>query len=191
MEIDYTQLKPYIIQLSRTSPATVDYAKLKAAGVSGVLVEAGYLFNTQHDYQKVFRNPQAYDQVERALSSGLPIGWTMFARAHNVTEASEEMYQLSFEIRKYAPMLGVWLNLQLTNNIILNDTILTRYYQELFRLGLQGKIGIICTYSTLKSITWSQKQADWNLMIVDHVKNVSTLNTLLDPSFFNMEGKYV
>ena len=191
MEIDYTQLKPYIITLSRISPAIKDYSKFIQAGVSGVTIEAGYLFDSQHKHQTVFRNPKAYEQAEKALSSGLPIGWMMPARARNVTEASEEIYQMSFEIRKYSPMLGAWLLLELKGSISDNDTILDRYKEELHRLGLQNKIGLICTYTSLKTITWSQKQADWSLWIIDPVNNLSELNSLLEPSFFDTEGKYV
>lgn len=192
MEVDYKQLKPYVITLTRKSPKIKSYKKLIDAGVSGVVVEAGYLYTPEHKHEKVFRNQQAYIQVEQALDSGLPIGWLMYARAKTTAEAYSEMYEFSFEIRKYSPTLGAWLKLELGGKTPdENDSILNVYEQELVKLGLKGKIGIMCTKSTLKTIHWSQKQHEWNLWMIDHVKSASELSTLLNPAFFDIGGKYV
>lgn len=192
MEVDYKQLKPYVITLTRNSPKISSYKKLMDAGVSGVIIEAGYLYNEEHKKSKVYRNPKAYDQAQQALDAGLPIGWFTYARAQNKPEATEEMYELSFEIRKYSPMMGAWLKLDFADKKPANNDIIINIYKDaLIRLGLKGKIGLQCSKSTLKTITWSQQQNDWGLWIIDHVKNAGELSTLLNPAFFDMENKYV
>lgn len=190
---DYTKLKPYVITLTRNSSVDVSYHTMIKSGVSGVVVEAGYLYEAStHKVVNNFRNPLAYDQAQKALDSGLPIGWMMYARASNVVEANSEIYQLSFPIRKYSPMLGVWLSLELNGQSRqANDLILDKYRDELTRLGLKGKIGIRATKDSIKTVTWSDKQHDWNLWLVEHVSKTSEIEQLLDPKFFDMKGTYV
>jgi len=192
MEVDYKLLKPYVITLTRKSPDIKSYKKLIDAGVSGAIVEAGYLYTTEHKHEKSFRNQKAYDQIDGALAAGLATGWLMYGRAKTTTEAYAEMAEFAYPIRKYPPVLGAWIKLEIDGkNIDENDKIVDVYYDELFQLGLQGKVGLMCTKSTLKKIHWSQKQHNWNLWIVDHVKTATELSSLLNPAFFDVGGKYV
>jgi hypothetical protein len=189
---NYTLLKPYVITLTRNSPS-VNYDAMKKTGVSGVVVEAGYLYTaTDHKVVSTFRNPSAYDQTQSALDATLSTGWLMYGRAKTVVEASAEIYQLSFLIRKYPPMIGVWIDLGITGQSRpANDMILDRYRDELVKLGLSNRIGIRATKETIKKITWSDKQHDWKLWLVDHVAKLDEINQLLDPTFFDMEKQYV
>jgi hypothetical protein len=192
MAIDYTKLKPYVITLTRDTHSKVDYVAMKKSGVSGVVVEGGYLFELPHKRVTIFRNPLAYKQVDEALTNKLPIGWLMYGRAKTTKEAQDEIYQLSFLIRKYSPTLGVWIVMQINGGSIQNnDNILNTYKTELTRLGLKGKIGIQCKESFLSNITWSAHQKDWLLWTIKHVTKLSDLERLLDPAFFDIEEKYV
>ena len=116
----------------------------------------------------------------------------MYGRAKTVKEAQDEMYQLSFLIRKYSPTLGVWVVMQIDGGSIQNnDNILNTYKSELIRLGLKNKIGIQCSESFLSKITWSVHQRDWLLWTIHHVSKLSELDKLLDPTFFDIKEKYV
>ena len=192
MAIDYTKLKPYVITVTRNTKSKIDYTAMIKYGVSGVVIEGGYLFELPHKRVATFRNPLAYKQAEDALNNKLPIGWLMYGRAKTVKEAQDEMYQLSFLIRKYSPTLGVWVVMQIDGGSIQNnDNILNTYKSELIRLGLKNKIGIQCSESFLSKITWSVHQRDWLLWTIHHVSKLSELDKLLDPTFFDIKEKYV
>lgn len=188
-KIDSSKLDPYIITLDRKSPK-VDWAKLKKKQVTGAIIEAGYLFDANHGTVPAFRNPKAYDQASDAVNSDVPFGYLMYGRARSAAEAEQEMYQLSFLVRKYTPELGVWIDIGgLGSSITVNNNIMSVYQKELIRLGLKEKIGIRVSRQTLdKKITWKSFQADWYLWVVDPVNQLSDIPDLLDPDFFEIDG---
>ena len=190
IEIDYTKLKPYVITVSRSTP-TYNYTTAKNAGVIGAILEAGYLFNGWHTRMSTFRNPRVYSQVSQIQSAELDFGYYMPARARTEADCKEEIYELSFIVRKYPPALGVWLWLDFPQRVkTTNDRLLNCYYNELVRLGLKAKVGIYGTEDQLRLINWSKHQTKWFLWLNEHVKNLDEINKLLDPTFFDMEGRY-
>lgn len=187
--IDYTKLKPYVITLDRNAPE-VKYDKMIDAGVVGAVLEGGYLYSSQHQVVK-FRNPNIRKQVEAVAKAGLKYGMYMIGRARNIAEVNAEMDEFSSLLRVTAPKLGVWIQLQLTTTSQqFNDKLITRYKERLYTLGFKGQIGFYTTETQLKKITWSKHQDDWALWIIDHVDSLDELDSLLDPEFFDMEGRY-
>lgn len=184
-DINWEYINYFIITIDRNSP-TPDYKDLLKNKVSGVIIEAGYLFNSLH--QRVsYRNPKLQSQC--LLASQFKISWGLYCdcKARSIDEAKEELYQLSFCIRKYPPVLGMWVHFSLVKSTAINDGIVNTYRDELIRLGLKGKIGIIATNTELGKISWKDKHCkDWVLWIDDHVTNLSDVEQLLSPSFFSV-----
>lgn len=180
--INYKYLKPYIITINRNTH-NMDYTQLKNMGVVGVIIEAGSLYDAVHS-QISYRNPRIDVQCKSAVSAKLPFGLYCGVRARSVEEAKRELYELSFCIRKYPPMLGVWLHLQLVKSTALNNQILNVYYNELVRLGLKDKVGLYVTPSELKQISWDKFQDQFYLWLVEHVSTMDSIDQLLTPEFF-------
>lgn len=190
IEIDYKKLKPYVITVSRSTPS-LNFSALRDAGVIGGIYESGYLFNSWHMKEDTFRNPRLYDQLKLAVDAKFDFGYYMPARARTEEECKEEIYELSFIVRKYPPALGVWLILDFPQRVkTTNDRLLDCYYKELVRLGLKAKIGIYGTEQQLNKINWSKHQLKWFFWLNEHVKKLEDIDKLLDPTFFDMEGRY-
>lgn len=188
VNIDYTKLNPYILTIDRTVD-DVDMDLMKENGVVGYLIEGGYLFTSNHVKVNYFRNPRLVEQMEWMDKDKTPFGFYMIARAKNEDEVDEEMYEFSFLIRKYPPMFGAWLVLELPNTKEVNNRLIQRYYKALVRLGLKQKIGFYNTKEQLdKQIDWEKFQNDWFLWAVKPVDNMSEIDKLLDPEFFDMDG---
>lgn len=188
-DIDYSTISPYLVELNESSPK-VDWAKLTANRVVGAMIDAGHLFNRgTHARRTQFRNPNLYAQVQNAVDASVKFGYYMTVRAYNSIEAEEEMYELSFLVRKYPPPLGVWLKLETGDNKSLNDNLLKVYQRELVRLGLKARIGVRTDRKGLDKISWDKFKDDWSLWLNDKVKSVSELDGLLTPEFFDTDGK--
>lgn len=189
VEIDYTKLKPFVITLDRNTP-DVKYDKMKELGVVGVVLEGGYLYSSQHRVVQ-FRNPNIRKQADAASKANLKYGIYMIARARNIVEVNAEMDEFASLLKVTAPKLGVWLQLQLaTTSQEFNDKLITRYKERLYTLGFKGQIGLYTTETQLKKITWSKHHDEWALWIIDHLSDLDDLDQLLDPVFFDMEGRY-
>ena len=175
----------YMATVDRNT-SSVDYAKLKASGVVGVCVEAGYLFDETH--RKVnYNSPKFREQVAAARAAGLSIALFATTRARSVEEAKQEIYQLSLCVRTAAPELGLWLKLKLNNSVLVNDAILQTYQHELVRVGLKDRIGLYVKKADLKLITWSVQSNDWWLWIDSHLSSVASMNELLTPHVFALD----
>lgn len=184
--INYEVLDPYLITLDRTSPDSINFSRLKDIGVVGVLIEAGYLYNSIHN-EVTFNSPKLQSQVQACIEADLPFGLYFDAKARNTTEAKNEMYRLSFPIRLYPPALGLWIHPLLSGSKVTNSNIIDIYYEELTRLGLQDKVGFYCTRTELKTIDWDKYQDTWYLWLNDHIDTVSDIETLLVPQFFVLD----
>lgn len=190
VSIDYTKLKAGLVTVDRHT-SSFDCGAMKDNGVVGVIIEAGYLFQPNHRKVINYRNPKLYNQVEACMLSDMPFGYYTTVRANTEDEVKEEMYQFSFMIRKYPPALGAWLILDFpSGNKAKNDRFLDIYKTQLIRLGLKELIGVYVNQSQLNLINWSKHQKDWHLWIDQHVSDVSEINQLLDPTFFDMAGRY-
>lgn len=187
VQIDYTRINPYIITIDR-STLDLDYDNLKSVGVVGAIVETGFLYNTYHVKVEKFKQPQFDVQRKQLVKANLDYGYFFIGRARSTAEALSEIYELSFIIRSYPPKLGVWIHLDLSNNVQLNDSIISCYQKQLIRLGLVQKIGLYTTKEALATFTWDKFKADWLLWIVDHVENSADIKKELDPSFFDVDG---
>lgn len=189
--IDTSKLRPYIITIDRNTKSEIDYKKLQEKGVAGVIAEAGYLFTKPgHKVVSPFRSPVVYDQLQKAQDAGVPFGVYMNGRGHTVLEAKREIEELAFVVRKYAPLLGVWIKLDDPAKMReKNDMVVDTYRNQLERLGLKRKIGLKCTESEINSIHWRSHAEDWLLWIEDPT-DLDVRQNLLNPDFFSMEGRY-
>ena len=194
--VDYKELKPNILIIDRDiDPKDFEPKKWKKNDVIGVMLEAGYYYDSKHKPVKIFRNPKLYDQVNKLIQSKLPYGYFFRARAKNEEEVSKEMYEFSFIVRKYPPTFGVWLYPDFmvhgTSRSVkyANDILFKEYQNELVRLGLKGKIGIRCKRSSLDDFSWDELQNSWWLWLNDPVKDLDDLDQLLDPEFFDTDNQ--
>ena len=87
-------------------------------------------------------------------------------------------------LRKYFPLLGVWLRFKMNNNKSTNHAIVDLYYKQLIKLGLNDKIGFYVTKSELNKVDWSKYKDLFYLWIDSHVDSVDNLDELLTPQFF-------
>lgn len=184
LEFDYSEFNPYVVRLDRGS-TDVPYTALKEKRVVGAIVEGGYRFNLKHQIVDRFENPKISDQIKHLNDANIPYGLYLISRARNSVEAKDEMYYMSFPIRRYAPKLGVWIELEVSTN----NYILDRYLQDLTRLGYKGKIGFICSRDVLDKIDWANYQEDVYLYLVEHIEDTAELDKLLDPEFFDTDGE--
>lgn len=185
-QINWDSMKYYVITQDRNSP-DIDFKKMSENNVGGVIIEAGYLFNAAH-VKQYYRNPKIDTQCKAASAANMPFGLYAISKARSETEAREELYELSFCIRKYPPMIGMWIEFNLAKSKSQNDKIVEYYKKELTRLGLKDSIGIMANTTELKNISWSDKHyKDWSLWLVDHVDSVSTIEALLTPDLFVVE----
>lgn len=180
--IDTDKINEFIVTIDR-NVTNVNYKALKSIGVIGVILEAGYLYDSSHRKQ-IYRNPNLLTQVKSVESAGLYYGLYSDVKARSIDEAKEELYHLSLCLRKYPPLLGMWLRLKMNNSKSINNQIIDEYYKQLVKLGLKDKIGFYVNKSELSKIDWNKYKDDWYLWINDHVHSLSNLNELLTPQFF-------
>lgn len=184
-DVNWNYLNYYVATLDRYSPQ-VNYKSLKNNNLGGVIIEAGYLYNAAH-VEQYYRNPKIHEQCMAASQADVPFGLYCDCKARSIEEAKKELYQLSFCIRKYPPVLGMWVHFQLVKSKSVNDSIVDYYKNHLILLGLKGMIGILATENELKTISYKDKhQKDWELWLNKHVNSVNQIETLLDPTFFSV-----
>lgn len=181
--IDPENFNPYMITINR-STGNVNYSALQKIGVVGALVEAGYLYDSAHREQRQYRNPKLHDQMAALQKAKMPAALYAISRAHTTQEAKKEVYELSFWIRRYTPLLGVWLSLSLTKSKSVNNKIVDVYYEEFVRLGLKGQIGFYVTRSQLAQIDWEKYSEEWFLWLISPASSATIADDLLTPQFF-------
>ena len=104
--LDYTLLKPYVARLTH-EVTDVNWAALQACRVSGVILEAGWLFSNTHVKQQQFMSPNLLTLMPLVEEHKLPHGFYFLGRAHNVVEAHQEIYELSYIIRRWPVSLVI------------------------------------------------------------------------------------
>lgn len=188
VQIDYTKINPYVITLDRNSSSNLDYKKLKEKGVIGAIIEGGYLYYPNSTIQVArFKSPRL--DVQKKSIEDQNIDWGIFftTRAKTVAQAQSEMYEMTLILRHYTGKLGVWLKLELpSGQVAINNQIIQYFQRELIRLGFMSKIGFYTDKKSLENITWDNFKNLWLLWVVDHVEDVSSLQKLLVPHFFDM-----
>lgn len=107
---------------------TIDFAKVKADGIQGVIIRAGYGFKT---VDKCFKN-----NIKNALANGLHVGVYWFGYAYTVAQAKQEaeyvakllsdyrgkidlpiFYDWEYDSFNYAKKQGVTVSKQLCSNM--------------------------------------------------------------------------
>lgn len=183
--INVKALTPYVVTINRDTKSP-DYKKLKEFGVVAVIVEGGRLYDVTHSKVK-YRNPNLAKQVAEIEKNGLHYGMYVDVYARSVAEADAELYQLRSLLRKFIPVLGIWLRLHFTTPQVVNDSILSKYITSLIEWGWDGKIGIYATPDQISKISWKSKWCNYTFLWLDnHLKSLDSLNELLTPSFFSV-----
>lgn len=175
---------PYIATLSHTSTSKISSTWKTKCGISGVILEAGSLYDKGHNLQTKFESSRLKQQAKDASAAGLPIGLYMEGRAHTSTEAAREMYYLSFVVSKYIPEAGMWIHPIVFDDRNKTDDILNTYLAELTRLGLKAKIGLKLNKYELNKLNWSYHQDNWFLWLEDNITDFDNLKFKLTPQFF-------
>ena len=181
--LDYTQITPYIATLDKLS-VDLDATKLKAAGVIGLMIEGGSLYDVTHMEISNYRNPKLETQVAFAIKHNIPYALYFTTKARNIAEANKELSLLQPCVRKYSPTLGVWIQPVLGSIISVNNSIIDRYYDILVQLGFKQKVGLYTTKDQLRRIDWSARCNTWYLWLNEHVSTEAELQKILTPEFF-------
>ena len=188
VQVDYTQLNPYVVTLSRNSSDALQYSQLHSEGVVGVIIEGGYLYNEWHSVVS-FRQPKFKQQLAAVQACNLYYGFYFTIRARNLAEAKSEMKEITMLIRSFPCKLGIWLKLEFTSgSIAVNDSIIDYFQKQLILLGFIAKIGFYIEKSALNTFTWSKYSDNWLLWTIDHVQSESDIMKVLDSSFFSTGG---
>lgn len=182
---DYTQITPYLVTVDRYTDS-INTTQLKDIKVIGMLIEAGYLYDLSHVEQSSYVSPKLDSQVKQAKSADISYGLFAYVRSRNVEEATEELKWLRIYIQKYVPPFGVWLKLEFTSSKAMNDMIIAKYKDILERSGLKGKIGFYVTREQLDKVSWDIWQEDFLLWLVDPVTDISSIEQILTPEFFDL-----
>ena len=185
VEPDYKEIKCYMITIDRTSKKP-DYEALKGIGLIGAMLEAGYLYDGSHMKVEYFLNPKLAEQVSAVSKAEVPYAFYTTVRAKNVSEANLELKWFRIYLQKYNPPLGAWLQLDLSANKAMNDMIIDRYKTLLTSSGFKGKMGFYVTRSQLSRISWDKWQKDFLLWLVDPIKDISEIEQILEPTFFDL-----
>lgn len=182
---DVSKINAYVVSVDRNTDS-IDSNKLQSLKVIGLFAEAGYLYDVSHMMMPTYVNPKLNAQIEAAKSAEIPYGLVPIVRARNVQEATEELRWLRIYIQKYVPPLGVWLKLDLVGSVAMNDMIIEKYQDILWRSGLKGKIGFYVTRDQLSKVSWDKWQETFYLWLVDHISDMSEMEQLLTPEFFDL-----
>lgn len=183
--LDTSDIKSYIATFNRnTKEWNMD--KLKELGVVGVLVEAGFLYDSAH-LDGTFASPMMDAQIKACKAANLPYGLYMTARARNEAEVQAEMWWYARYIQKYIPEMGAWIVPAFTTAKSINDNLLDAYKSSLEHLGLRKKIGLYTTKAGLEKITWKNKCDDWYLWLEAHISSLDEIEGLLYPEFFMLD----
>jgi hypothetical protein len=181
---DPSDIHAYVVSVDRNTK-NINAEKLKALQIIGMFIEAGYLYDVAHVEQDTYVSPKLDSQVNLAKKNNIAYGMYAVVRSRTTQEAAEELKWLRIYIQKYVPTLGCWLKLELSNSTATNDQIIAKYKDILERSGLKGKIGFYVTRKQLSKITWSKWQNDFLLWLVDPVDNISEIDQILTPRFFD------
>ena len=187
MSINTDNIDEFVLTLNRNSGINLDYDKLKSIGVIGSVLEGGYLYDSIHR-EVSYRNPNLGEQINNLSKYDLPFGLYFDVKSKSIDEANKELYYLSLCVRKYSPLMGVWLRLKFNNTKTINEKILDRYYKKLVDLGLKDKVGLYVTKSELNKIDWENYMDNFYLWVDSHISSVSNINELETPQFFVLDN---
>lgn len=186
LKLNQDMIRQYVATILPTN-TNVKYDKLKLAGVSGVVFNAGTLFDGAHLKRSEYANSNLVSQVASATKVGLRYGLYATVRAYDQTDAEEECRELRKVLRDFTPTLGIWLKLELPKSKTTNDKILSVYHTNLTKWGFQHVCGLYATRKQLESISWDKFENKFYLWITDHLDELDVLENALTPELFNIE----
>lgn len=173
---------PYMISIDQNC-SKQDYEKLKEMGIGNVCIDMGCYFDAMHNVNPVFRQPKLDQQVKEAQDANIDFGLFTTIRSRDLDEAKHEIYEIRLNVRKYPPKNGLWLKLNLSKPVFVNNIILAYIYEELYKLGFKDQVGLYVTPNQLKTITWKNFYPYFYLWINDHIL-VDDIPHPVTPEFF-------
>ena len=187
LNLNPTNFNPYVVMFDRN--ATVNYKALSDLRVTGAIIEAGYRFDINGTRTKKFDNPNIETQIENLEKYKIPYGLYTICRAKSTSDAKTEIQYFQYQLYRHPPRWGAWLAIDnLPGTKLVKDSILKQYNESLSELGLNGRMGLICTRKTLESISWDKWQDVFYLYLIEHMTDLSALDNLLDPQLFDIDG---
>lgn len=178
-------MRPFVATVLPDQHSKIDYDKIKAARVSAMMFYGGELYNILH-IKQTYVNPHLNTLVQDCNNAGMPYALYVNIRSKNVIEADEECRALYYVVSRYAPTLGLWLSLQTSNSVSMNNDILEVYYKYIERWGLKARCGLYLTKEQLSKITWVKFKDRFYLWLIDPM-DVSTVDDeLLQPEMFEV-----
>ncbi len=185
--IDIKNMNPYIATILPGYSTSVDYVKLKAAKVSGVMFFGGELYDAAYRKKSTYVNPQLNDLVNKCNSSGMPYALYVNIKSRNEIEADEECRTLYYIISRYSPKFGLWLSIQTPiSNVSINNKILEVYYKYINKWGLSARCGLYVTKSQLAKITWDSFKDRFYLWLREPLQVSEVSDKLLQPEMFEV-----
>lgn len=189
------RLYAHIATIDRFTTLTSDTEALKSQftknRISGVVLEAGYLYDSKHS-KVLFKSPKFYDHMNAMTKMNVPYGLWMTCRARTTSEAKAEMEELRKCVQVSVVKLGVWLSLDFHDSSIPsdNDLILDVYREQLTLMGLAGKFGLYVSEEQLELVSWMDHCSDWLLWLVDRLdstQELAELDGILTPKFWSSD----
>ena len=186
LEVSVASTTPYIATVLAGYNPNIDYDKLKAARVSGMMFYGGQLFTASHTKQ-TYVNGYLGGLTQKCNDAGMPYALYVNVRARNVIEADAECRALYYVVSRYSPKLGLWLSLQTGATIkSVNDAILEVYYKYIYKWGLAARCGLYVTQAQLNTITWDSFKERFYLWGIADM-NVSEIDDdILNPNMFEV-----
>lgn len=176
---------PYVVTVSK-NVKNIDIVGLRNNKVSAVFLHAGELYNQLHINQHKYEAPNLASQMHSVTEYDFPHGLIATVRSRSITEAKEECKWLHLVVEKYPADLGVWLACEFSNIVSVNNQILDVYLDNFKKWGIDTKCGLYITRQQLAKIDWKTYQLYYYLWLVDHSSQIPDLNTIIDPSFFDV-----
>ena len=185
INIQTKSMKPFIATVLADSNPQLNYDKIKAVRISGMMFFGGELYDISH-MKKTYINPHLDNQVKQCSNAGMPYALYVNVKSSNVIEADEECRTLYYVISQYPPSLGLWLSLQTNNSVSTNNDILEVYYKYIDKWGLRARCGLYVTPNQLSKITWNSFKDRFYLWLIDPMDISKVDDELLDPEMFEV-----
>ena len=192
INIDVSQLTPYVVTVD-PSVTKINYKKLKKLQVSGMMFEAGFLYDKTTHEETVYQNKNLLKQVTACNEAELKFALYAIVRARNVKEAQEECKYLWYVVSKFPPGMGIWLKLEFQKGQTKkkNNKILDCYLEYLEKWGLKDGCGIYCNKKMIERIDWDTYQDKFLLwymnMFTDESEFDQVKDKLITPNFFQLD----
>lgn len=136
-----------VIDVSYWQGKSIDWSKVKAAGVQGAILRAGYRSGGTIHADSTFAA-----NVKGVRKAGLHWGAYFYSGAKNATQAKQEARYLYDAVKGYAPDMPLYIDLEESSLKSYAKTVAKAFMGEMKRLG--GKPGIYA------NLTWFNNYID-------------------------------